>query len=235
METAPAPPVTAPTPDDLDDLLLACRYGDLADVESFAARFGPTALTSARDEGGNCLAHMAAANGHTGARLCPCAAEMIDPRKPRPAELLDFVLARAPGLAGAQNAAGSTPLHWAALNAQLASAHALVRAAGARLVDAKNAAGRSPLGEAELAGWDEGAKWMVEVMALEAAPPGDAEGADADETAVGAQIEVEIEDADGGIARMTIGGAAGPPMHEDAPPSEGTPSNGSAPEAKAAS
>jgi hypothetical protein len=38
---------------------------------------------------------------------------------------------------------------------------------GVGLIDVKNAAGRSPLGEAEAVGWDEGAKWMVEVMRLD--------------------------------------------------------------------
>ena len=67
------------------------------------------------------------------------------------------------------NRAGSTALHWAALNAQLAAARRLVEfpgGPGIDLIDIKNAAGRSPLGEAEAVGWDEGAKWMVEVMRL---------------------------------------------------------------------
>lgn len=75
-------------------------------------------------------------------------------------------------LLSAQNCAGSTALHWAALNAQLGTARALVGfpgGPGADLIDIKNAAGRSPLGEAEAAGWDEGAKWMVEVMRLDEA------------------------------------------------------------------
>jgi ankyrin repeat protein len=89
----------------------------------------------------------------------------------RARELLEFLLPLSPPiLLSAQNNAGSTALHWAALNAQLATARALVAfpdGPGARLIDVKNAAGRSPLGEAEAAGWDEGAKWMVEVMRLD--------------------------------------------------------------------
>lgn len=37
---------------------------------------------------------------------------------------------------------------------------------GIDLIDIKTQAGHSPLAEAELAGWDEGAKWLVEVMNL---------------------------------------------------------------------
>lgn len=89
------------------------------------------------------------------------------------AELLDVLLPIVPSsLLSAQNIAGSTALHWAALNAQLGTARALVGfpgGPGAELIDIKNTAGRSPLGEAEAAGWDEGAKWMVEVMRLDGA------------------------------------------------------------------
>jgi len=98
------------------------------------------------------------------------------PKKERTArrsaqELLELLLPLCPtSLLSAQNNAGSTALHWAALNAHLATARALVEfpcGPGVALIDVKNAAGRSPLGEAEAAGWDEGAKWMVEVMRLD--------------------------------------------------------------------
>lgn len=73
-------------------------------------------------------------------------------------------------LFAAQNHAGSTPLHWAALNKQLGAARKLVlhpNSPGRNLIDIKNNVGRSPLGEAEAAGWDEGAKLFVEVMILD--------------------------------------------------------------------
>lgn len=103
------------------------------------------------------------------------------------AELLDVLLPIVPSsLLSAQNIAGSTALHWAALNAQLGTARALVGfpgGPGADLIDIKNTAGRSPLGEAEAAGWDEGAKWMVEVMRLDwaGATQGDEEVAETDD------------------------------------------------------
>ena len=53
-----------PSPDDMEDLLLSCRYGDLDDIKSFLDRFGTTPLAEARDDNGNNVLHMASANGH---------------------------------------------------------------------------------------------------------------------------------------------------------------------------
>ncbi len=128
----------------------------------------------------------------------------------QPAELLNYVLPLVPSkLLAEQNESGSTPLHWAALNMQLGVAQKLVQhpqGPGRDLIDIKNKFGRSPLGEAEMAGWDEGAKWFVEVMNL------DAEGSQEQPTESNADfedsktsdIEVEILDADGQVARLTL-------------------------------
>lgn len=56
----------APSPDDSEDLLLSCRYGDIDDVKSFIDRFGRATVGEARDENGNNVLHMASANGHLG-------------------------------------------------------------------------------------------------------------------------------------------------------------------------
>ncbi len=86
---------------------------------------------------------------------------------------------------------------------------------GPDLIDIKNAAGKTPLDEAEQAGWQEGALWFVSVMNLEGS---DAKAEEGDEgvededvegvadgpIAPGQDIEVEIQDADGQIARMSI-------------------------------
>ena len=121
-------------------------------------------------------------------------------------DCLDFLLPKvSPSLLSAQNDAQSTPLHWAALNSHLTIAQKLVQypsGPGVNLIDIKNAAGRSPLGEAENVGWEEGARWFVEVMNLDDADKGEeelrpAEGVD--------NVEVEIQDAEGQIAKMTIG------------------------------
>jgi predicted thioesterase len=77
------------------------------------------------------------------------------------------------------------------------------------LIDIKNEAGRTPIGEAALAGWDEGASWLVSVMKLDSTPTTavveDDIGAE-DEGLGGEQvdIEVEVEDAQGQISRMSI-------------------------------
>jgi uncharacterized protein len=102
--------------------------------------------------------------------------------------LLDLLLPIVPSsLLSAQNRAGSTALHWAAVNSQLAAAHALVKfpgGPGIDLIDIKNAAGRTSLGEAEIAGWDEGAKWMVQVMRLD-----NSAGAENDTPPSGEQVQ----------------------------------------------
>jgi hypothetical protein len=78
---------------------------------------------------------------------------------------------------------------------------------GSRLIDIKNAAGRSPLAEAEMIEWAEGASWLAQMMSLDG-QPGITEGRE-EQTAVDFDqmhdVEVEIEDADGQVARMTLG------------------------------
>lgn len=125
---------------------------------------------------------------------------------------MDYVLPLVPPtLLSTQNNSGSTALHWAALNSQLEVAQKLVQypdGAKLDLIDIKNKAGLSPLAEAENAGWEEGAKWFVEVMNLD--PAGseqiDEEATLDSEDGSRRDIEVEIEDADGKIAKMTISG-----------------------------
>lgn len=82
---------------------------------------------------------------------------------------------------------------------------------GRDLIDIKTKAGLSPLGEAELAGWEEGAKWFVEVMNLD--PEGSKERPGDEDATLDTEdkrdIEVEIEDAEGRIAKMTISGNGG--------------------------
>lgn len=134
--------------------------------------------------------------------------ELINERYPL--DVLKYLLPLVPpSLLSAQNNAGSTPLHWAAVNSHLDFAKALVEfpdGPGVDLIDIKNKAGHSPLAEAEFAGWDEGAKWFVEVMNLEP-EQGKNEKGDGDavvDNANGQDVEVEIEDAEGQVARMKI-------------------------------
>ena len=79
----------------------------------------------------------------------------------------------------------------------------------AALIDIKNNAGRTPLGEAEMAAWDEGAAWLVGVMEIDennSAPVEATDEAvgDADEGDEPLEIHVEVEDAEGGISKMSI-------------------------------
>ena len=55
-----------PSHDELEDLMLSCRYGDLEDVQAFVDRFGWTPLDEVRDESGNTILHMICGNGHLG-------------------------------------------------------------------------------------------------------------------------------------------------------------------------
>lgn len=52
--------------EDREDLLLACRYGDLEDVEAFVKQHGQASLSGIADDNGNTIIHMVAANGHIG-------------------------------------------------------------------------------------------------------------------------------------------------------------------------
>ncbi|KAF8058704.1 hypothetical protein FPV67DRAFT_1523440 [Lyophyllum atratum] len=182
----------AVTDDDKDEVLLAGRYGDLDDVREFLTKFGSDVLADIRDENDNTILHMVCGNGHL--------------------DLLEYLLPLIPtSLLAAQNSAKSTPLHWAALNKHLPIIQKLVEypdGPGIDLIDIKNAAGRSPLGEAELAEWDEGATWLVKMMNLDTKDAeterGDAEDDDEGGVAVAQDIEVEIEDAEGQVAKMTI-------------------------------
>ncbi|KAF8434306.1 cytoplasmic protein [Boletus edulis BED1] len=180
-----------PTENHKQDLLLSCRFGDLDDVQHFINTFPHESLDGVQDDNGNSVLHMTAANGHT--------------------DILAYLLPRvSPSLLTHRNNAGSTALHWAAVNRHLDVAQILVRFSpgpGVDLIDIRNEAGRSPLGEAEIAGWDEGARWFVQVMHLdevreaEAEEEGEGEKTPVDPTHA---IEVEIQDSDGQMARMTI-------------------------------
>src|ERR1700761_6905280 len=131
-----------------------------------------------------------------------------------PIDILDILLPRvSPELLATRNQSQSTPLHWAAMNSHLSTCKKLVlfpAGPGLDLIDIKNSAGRTPLSEAEMAGWDEGAQWFVSVMTLQTDGVQDAEGDADDAIDSNAQedVEIEIEDAEGGVARTTIGKAA---------------------------
>jgi hypothetical protein len=147
--------------------------------------------------------------------ISPCFIKKIPPKT----DILAYVLPLVPpSLLSTQNTSGSTPLHWAALNEQLDVMKALIghpTGSGAKLVDIKNKAGRTPLGEAEMAGWDAGAAWLVSVMDINRGEEGDARMEEEEltnEVVDDADVKgteppgdhVEVRDAGGGLSRMTI-------------------------------
>jgi ankyrin repeat protein len=57
-------------PDDVKEgILLACRYGELEDVQAFVEKHGQGSIPEISDENGNTILHMASANGHAGEQL----------------------------------------------------------------------------------------------------------------------------------------------------------------------
>lgn len=81
----------------------------------------------------------------------------------------------------------------------------------ASLIDIKNNAGRTPLGEAEMAGWDEGAAWLVSAMEINddgvVAPdsiPEDAATIEDEEGDEAMEISVEVQDAEGNVSKTSI-------------------------------
>jgi hypothetical protein len=75
---------------------------------------------------------------------------------------------------------------------------------GRDLIDIKNKYGRSSLSEAEFTGWDEGAKWFVEMMNLDTEPDEQDDVANLGIEAENNPVEVEIQDADGQVANFTV-------------------------------
>ncbi|ETS64405.1 hypothetical protein PaG_01258 [Moesziomyces aphidis] len=101
------------TSDQIDELLLSARYGDLEDLESTLAPLLSSAssassmLASIKNESANTLLHYACANGHL--------------------DVVTYLLPHSDlALLLAQNESGNTPLHWAALNGHLDTVKALV-------------------------------------------------------------------------------------------------------------
>lgn len=70
---------------------------------------------------------------------------------------------------------------------------------GPALIFARNSAGHTPLGEAENAGWEEGARWLVSVMDLQLDSEREGETGPSEETGDsvvdgddGKEVEVEL-------------------------------------------
>lgn len=111
---ASSPTTASLTRDQIDDLLLSARYGDLEDLQttlsplfSSSATTNTQLLATIKNEDENTLLHYASANGHV--------------------DVVHYLLAHADlELLLAQNVSGNTPLHWAGLNGHLETVKALV-------------------------------------------------------------------------------------------------------------
>ncbi|KAL7419133.1 ankyrin repeat-containing protein [Cryptotrichosporon argae] len=146
----------ASTQEELEDVVLSARYGEVDEIKAFAEQHGWDALVGARDERGNTVLHMACGNGH--------------------ADVLELVVAHiAPSLLTQTNEAGSPPLHWAVLNNHVACVKLLVelpeeRGGGLHLLKQTNGAGRDAFAESifagegkeEVSGWIEGYLFRAE-------------------------------------------------------------------------
>ncbi|KAG9006164.1 hypothetical protein FRB94_012249 [Tulasnella sp. JGI-2019a] len=188
------PTLPSPSNEDFEELLLSCRYGELDEVKGFVDKFGCNVAATVRDENGNTVLHMVCGNGHN--------------------EVLDYLLTiTPPELLSVTNNLRSTPLHWATTNKHLETVQRLVQfpqGPGPTLIDQRNLAGLTAVGEAEMVEWDEGAKWLVSVMRLKNdVVIGPKEAGDEDEDAPldpETKIDVEVEDVNGNVAKMRIGG-----------------------------
>ncbi|KAG9230979.1 ankyrin repeat-containing domain protein [Amylocarpus encephaloides] len=145
------------TEDEIDDLLYFARIGDGAELKAFKEELCQREkasvtdlLASAKDEhSGTGVLHMAAANGYEGILHDLCK-DLSNPAPQNPAML---------AIINAQNNAGNTPLHWAALNGHLGSVKVLLeQGADPTLTNQK---GHDAVYEAELNDKKEVVEWVL--------------------------------------------------------------------------
>lgn len=165
---SPASKNAQPTQDELEDIILSARYGELEEIQEFVKKFGIQPLSQTRDDRGNGCLHMAAANGHKGARTCQSLAPVLAAdvqdlpsaftSPPLAAldnlkihtDVISFLLPLVPSeTLSATNQSGNTPLHWAAMNGHIDTLRLLVPALPKDALFLKNQFGRDALSEAE--------------------------------------------------------------------------------------
>jgi ankyrin repeat protein len=146
-EPVPMDAEAAESPYDVNaELLAAVRYDDPA--SDVTALLDAGADVNHADEHGKTALHAACGNGAAG--------------------LAELLLARG-ALPAARNAAGATPLHWAALNGHLECCKLLVPAlvAAGEPVDAKNADGHGPVWLATRGSHEEVALFLMGAMEVD--------------------------------------------------------------------
>ncbi|WWD20353.1 hypothetical protein CI109_104829 [Kwoniella shandongensis] len=149
-------PTTTPTAEEVEDILLSARYGEVDEIKSFVEKYGAEPLISARDERGNTVLHMCCGNGHL--------------------DVLNYLIPLVPKeLLTKTNEAGSPAMHWAVSNNHVGCVKALVeipeeQGGGIQLLKQKNASGRDAFleslfageGKEEVSGWIEGYLYRIE-------------------------------------------------------------------------
>ncbi|WWC65883.1 uncharacterized protein I303_108505 [Kwoniella dejecticola CBS 10117] len=147
---------TVPTTEDIEEVLLSARYGEIDELKEFVEKFGSEPLGDAIDERGNTVLHMCCGNGHV--------------------DVLNYLIPLIPkDLLSRTNEAGSPPLHWAISNNHIACVKALVelpeeQGGGLPLLKQTNANKRDAFAESifagegkeEVSGWIEGYLYKVE-------------------------------------------------------------------------
>ncbi|CUS09704.1 unnamed protein product [Tuber aestivum] len=192
----------------IDVLLDHCRKGDITELqqllfvlvnESPPSVMPLDLLTASKGkESLNNTLHMAAANGHYEvARYLLTLLPKATPANPNPIKPHPFVAQR--------NSSGNTPLHWAALNGHLDIVKLLMDRGGADPLVANNA-GHNVLFEAQSAGKEDVAKFLLETCPELAAPVGRTEEGEAAEEGEGAGKgkEPETQPVTGGMEELNV-------------------------------
>ena len=58
--------MTRPSSEEVEDIVLSCRYGEFDEIQSFVYQYGWDEIAKARDDRGNTVLHMICGNGHAG-------------------------------------------------------------------------------------------------------------------------------------------------------------------------
>lgn len=189
MSSTNAPTLTA---DEIDDVLYFTRVNEVEDLKTTIAELAQKYNCQPKDvveaavdpESGNSSLHYCAANGL--ADLFPILAEYFS----TPASL------------NRQNAQGSTPLHWAALNGHLAVVKQLV-GAGADMWT-KNEAGHLAMFEAERADKGDVVQFLLEAGGKDVERVG-AEGGVSEEDMKDMEVEEDAGEGGSGDIKMSMG------------------------------